>query len=269
MATSQEFFQAAAPFFQCYEAGDYPAALESAEKLADSYPEHAVHTILWRVCLTGRLGRADEALRLFEMGQKTGYWWSERELRQDPDLEALQGLPEFEKLLDANAALHKAAQTGSKPDLRVFEPDSSVPSPPPWLIALHGRGYTPDNDNAPDWKQACSLGWLVALPRSSQFCWSNAYGWDDRELAGQEIIATYAALRARYAIDPERLVIAGMSQGAALAIHMALGGKLPVPRIHGSGSREYGPGWAGCPGPICPGKRDERLPGCRGPGSAL
>jgi hypothetical protein len=213
MPTNQEFFQAADPLFLRYNRGDYAGALEIAEQLAVRYPEQAIHTCFWRICLTSRLKRTDEALRLFAEGLAAGYWWSERELRQDADLVPLQGLPEFEQMVATSHTRHMAAQAGAQPDLQVYTPDSTVPSPYPLLIALHGRGYTPADDNAPYWKHACRLGWLVAMPRSSQLSWPGAYGWDDSDLAGKEIAAHYDTLCARHPVDRQRLVIAGISQG--------------------------------------------------------
>jgi len=228
MPTNEEFFQTAAPLFQRYDRGDYAGALQMAEELAVRYPEQAIHTCLWRICLTSRLKRVDEALRLFAEGLEAGYWWSERGLRKDPDLVPLQGLPEFERLVAISYARQMAAQAGVQPDLRVYTPDPTVPPPHPLLIALHGRGHAPENDQDPYWKHACQLGWLVAIPRSSQLSWPGAYGWDDSELARKEITAHFDKLCAQYPVDRQRLVIAGISQGGALAIQLALGRKLPA-----------------------------------------
>jgi predicted esterase len=225
VSTNQEFFQTADPLFQRYYSGDYAGALEIAEELAVRYPEQAVHTYLWRICLTSRLKHVDESLRLFAEGLEAGYWWAERGLRQDPDLEPLQGLPEFERMVATSHARHMAAQAAVQPDLQVYIPTSAAP-PYPLLIALHGRGYSPEDNSASYWKHACDLGWLVAIPRSSQLCWPGAYGWDDGELAGKEIVAHYNTLCAQHPVDHHRLVITGISQGGALAIHLVLGRKL-------------------------------------------
>ncbi len=228
MPTNQEFFQTAEPLFQRYSTGDYAGALEIAEQLAVRYPDQAIHTCYWRICLTSRLNRTDEALRLFAEGLEAGFWWSERGLRQDPDLAPLQGLPEFEQMAATSHAHHMAAQAGVQPDIRVTMPDPTVPPPYPLLIALHGAGYSPEDDNVPHWEPAGRLGWLVAVPRSSQLSWPGAYGWNDSQLAAKEIVAHYDALCAQYPVDRQRLVIAGFSQGGALAVHLVLGGKLPA-----------------------------------------
>jgi hypothetical protein len=149
MPTNQEFFQTAEPLFERYSKGDYAGALEIAEELTVRYPEQGNHTCYWRICLTSRLKRIDEALRLFAEGLDAGYWWSERELRQEADLAPLQGLPKFEQMVVTSYARHMAAQAAVQPDLQVCTPDSTVPSPYPLLIALHGRGYSSEEDNAP------------------------------------------------------------------------------------------------------------------------
>jgi len=227
VSTNQEFFQTADPLFQRYYSGDYAGALEIAEELAVHYPKQAVHTYLWRICLTSRLKHVDESLRLFAEGLEAGYWWAARSLHQDPDLEPLQGLPEFERMVATSHARHMAAQVAVQPDLQVYIPASTAPLYP-LLIALHGRGYSPEDNSVPYWKHACDLGWLVAVPRSSQLCWPGAYGWDDGELAAKEIGAHYNTLCVQHPVDHQRLLIAGISQGGALAVHLALGGNLPA-----------------------------------------
>jgi acetyl esterase/lipase len=228
MPTNQEFFQAAGLLFQRYYKGDYAGALKAAGELAARFPEEAVHTYLWRICLTSRLKQSEEALRLFAEGLEAGYWWAERQLRQDPDLELLQGLPEFERMVATSHTRHMAAQVTTQPELQVYAPPSTVSSPYPLFIALHGRGRSSEDDEASSWKHACGLGWLVAMPRSSQLVWPGAYGWDDDELAGKEIAAHYERLCSQYPVDRSRVVLGGISQGGALAVHLALGRKLPV-----------------------------------------
>ena len=228
MSDAQEFFQKAEPLFQQYARGDYAGALLVAETLAGQYPGQAIHTCLWRICLTSRLGRTEEALRLLSEALSSRHWWSESQLLQEPDLEPLQGLPEFEALVATNRALYTAAQATTGPELHVLAPVAPHSAPFPLLLALHGRGHSDAEVKSSHWEGAQKLGWMVALPRSSQLSWSGAYGWDDPEKAEHEILAHYEKICAQFPIKEGHFVMAGFSQGASIAIHLVLQGKLPA-----------------------------------------
>ncbi len=225
--SEQDFFQEAKELFRQYYAGDYKAALETAARLEERFPEQRIHIAYWRICLNSRLGRVDEALNLFSEALDEGLWWSEEQLRRDPDLDALRANPEFKRLLTLCRERHRTAQAASSPDLRVFPPNEAFSPPYPLLIALHGRGGTAKSA-LPHWKAVGEMGYLLALPQSSQLAWPGAYAWDDGEVAEREIQAHYEALRREYAIDLERVILAGASQGAALAIHLMLRGRVPA-----------------------------------------
>jgi predicted esterase len=210
----------------CYGRGDYAAALAVTERLAADFPEQSARTDFWRICLLSRLQKTDEALQIFRSALERGMWWSEPTLRSDPDLEPLQGNPDFERLAAACRERHAAAQAESKPALIVREPAEAA-KPYPALIALHPMGGTAE-ENLPYWKHACSKGWLVAAVQSSQLVWPGAYAWSDRDKGQEEVIGQFAGLCERYPVDRSRVIVGGMSQGGALAIRLALNGSLPA-----------------------------------------
>ncbi len=65
-------------------------------------------------------------------------------------------------------------------------------------------------------------GWLVALPQATHVVDREGYAWRDRDVAAREMEVHYAALCGGYQIDRSRVVLAGFSQGAALATWLAL-----------------------------------------------
>ncbi len=210
----------------CYERGDYAAALAVTERLAAEFPEQSARTDFWRICLLARLRKIDNALQVFGNALDGGMWWSEPTLRSDPDLEPLQGLPEFERMAAVCRERHAAAQAESKPILIVREPAKAA-KPYPVLIALHAMSSSAEAD-LPRWEAACKQGWLVAAVQSSQLAWPGAYAWNDRDKGQEEVVGQFAELCARYAVDRTRVIVGGMSQGGALAIRLALNGSLPA-----------------------------------------
>jgi predicted esterase len=78
------------------------------------------------------------------------------------------------------------------------------------------------------YRDLAQQGWLVAALQSSQISNPGGYVWDDHDVAVQEITEHYAGLCAEYPIDPQRVVLAGFSQGGGLAIQLAFEQVLPA-----------------------------------------
>lgn len=210
-----------------YRAGEYESALELAEREARTFPDRT-HELYWaRICLTARLGRSGEALRLLTEALGRGHAYSEAQLRGDSDLAGLQGMPEFEQLVRTSIKRWSAAQERAKPDLLLREPRGGS-APYPLLLALHGNNSSAEAE-AERWEPAASEGWLVALPQSSQIFSSRpgSFGWSDRERAVRELEGHWGELRQqrRHPVDEQRVTLAGFSMGAQLAIWLAMSGK--------------------------------------------
>jgi predicted esterase len=220
MPEFQEFSKASKPLFQFYEEGRFEDALAVAERLAPAYPAFAVKTYYWRICLLSVTGRQAEALRLFEEALANGIWWFEGQLRSDPDLKSLQGNEEFERLILLSNEKTMNAQQIARPELFTYVPDGTGPFP--LLVVLHARGSSPEFD-VHFWKSVVKHGWFLAMPQSSQLASPMAYLWDDREKALAEIAGHVDSLIERRPVDPDRIVIAGFSQGAARAMQIVMG----------------------------------------------
>ncbi len=226
MSDEREFFHRTQEMMACYERGDYTAALAVTALLAADFPNQSARTDYWRICLLTRLQKIDDALLVLEKALEVGMWWSEQTLRSDPDLEPLQGLPDFERMVAVCKERHAAAQAVSKPALVVRGPAQAA-RPYPLLIAPHAMGSTAEPDLG-HWKNACTKGWLVAAVQSSQLAWPGAYAWNDRDKGQEEVIGQFENLCAQYPVDRSRVIVGGMSQGGALAIRLALNGSLPA-----------------------------------------
>ena len=107
---------------------------------------------------------------------------------------------------------------GLKPRLLLERP--SEPGLRPALVVLHGaRGSAELEMDA--WRPAARLGYVVAAMQSAQPSASGLFCWDDRERTLAELTALAGQLPAH-----GRLVLAGFSQGAWLALNLALQGSL-------------------------------------------
>lgn len=221
-------------FHQLYSQSKFAAAYDLATREAGRFPEWAQPTIYnWRFCTACLMGDPALALRLIEEALDAGYWYGEAALREDTDLAALVGLPEFERLVELSAQRRDEALAQARPELKILLPANGT-APYPLLLALHGN-----NSNIVDseryWRSAVEQGWLVALPQSSQLMSAEHYGWNDRDWAVREITQHVAAIREQYEIDPARMVIAGFSMGGGLAARLALSGELPTRGFIGVG----------------------------------
>lgn len=209
----------------CYHQGDYSAALVVTEQLAAEFPGQFVVTTFWRICLLGRLKKIDTALDIFSESLKAGMWWSESTLRRDPDLQPLQGSPEFERLVTISEKGHGAAQAVARPEMVVREPATGCAQPYPLLIVLHGQGGTVEDD-LESWQRACSWGWLTAALQSAQLALPGAYTWDNWDEAQEQVLNQFERLSTMCPVDRTKVVVGGFSQGAALAIRLVLNGLL-------------------------------------------
>lgn len=215
----------AAVMMRHYTAGDHAAALAIADRAAAEHPDRRATTLFWQACLLALLDRPDEALDRLEHGLAQGHWWSPAWLLAEEDLASLRGLPRFEAVLGECGRRQAATQAGTRPELFTAAPDA--PDPYPTLVVLHGRGL-----NAPDtldrWDAPVEAGWLVAAPQSSQAIGTEAFGWDDRELAAREVAEHLDVLVADHGADPDRLVLGGFSAGGEVALRLALSRALPA-----------------------------------------
>jgi predicted esterase len=209
-----------------YTQGDYTGALELVEKNADHFPEQSVYTTFWKMCLLSRCGRADDVLAVFQQGLDSGLCWAKIQF-QDADLDAVRDLPEFQRLMAIAQESYEEARKRIKRDQTILLPDTSTSSSYPLLVALHGGAGNKDS-NLQYWESARQRGWLVLSPQSTQPIYPGAYTWIDPELAVEDLQVYFEQILKDYAIDQQRVVIAGFSQGSGMAIYAALSGKIKV-----------------------------------------
>lgn len=217
-----------------YEEGKYAEALQLVEQNADGFPEQSARTTFWKMCLMSLCNRPEDVMSVFQQGLDSGLWWSERQFL-DTDLDAVRDLPEFKRLAAISQEKYEEERKHIGRDQAILLPEASAPDSYPLLIALHG-GNGNKESNLEYWEMARQKGWLVLSPQSTQPLFPGAYAWIDGELGVADINLYFEKVSKEYSIDPERVVIAGFSQGGGMAIYAALNGKVNVRGFIGIGT---------------------------------
>ena len=204
-----------------YRESRYADALEIVEQNAGRFPEHSARTTFWKMCLLSLCGRSNDVVSVFQKGLDAGLWWSHIRF-QDPDLNAVRDLAEFKRLMAISLEKYQEARTHTERDQVILLPGAPESGSYPLLIALHGGGGKKES-NLEYWEVARQKGWLVLSPQSTQPVDPGAYCWDDSEQGLADILFYFEEVSKEYPIDPQRVVIAGFSQGSGMAIYAALG----------------------------------------------
>ncbi|MEO8287527.1 MAG: alpha/beta fold hydrolase [Chloroflexota bacterium] len=222
--TYQEVYAEAMELYGKHEYGEVYNVLT---REAELYPDDATEIIYLRSCMAARQGDNALAIALLREALDKGIWYGEQVMRMSPSWEALQGLPEFEEVAARAKALENEANLS--PHLFIQEPahGSSGDQPRPVVLALHGNN-SQGEQTLHGWRALAEQGWLLAAAQSSQALTSNAYIWDNQEVAQREIREHYATLRDGHNVDPSRVLIAGFSMGGETALRAALQGTIPV-----------------------------------------
>lgn len=212
--------------FELYYQGNYREALDLISREGPRFPEEANMVYYFKVCLSSVAGDTEAALSALKEAVDQGIWYAVSNLRQDTDLGPLQGLPEFERLVEICRERSAAAQAAAMPTRLTLRPEAAAEATPaaasPLLITLHGNGGNA-RGSADHWRPAVRDGWTVVLPQSSQVWGADSYVWNDLDWGEREVRQHLAEIRQEFPVDPARTVLAGFSMGGGLATWMALG----------------------------------------------
>lgn len=222
-----QFRQFRSEVMRLYRSGDYSAALDRLNQSAASYPDQADQIEYGRICMLALTASAPDALAALQHALDLGYWYPPATLHTDPDLASLQGDPGFERLAAVCAERFAQAVKSAHPERIVLTPPVDTPAPYPVLLAFHGRNSDAAS-TLPYWESLAERGWLVALPQSSQVVGVRSYAWDGCQQSIEEAQRHFDELSSNYPVHWQRLVLAGFSQGAGLAILLALHRLLPA-----------------------------------------
>lgn len=236
---SSSFARHRAALFAAYGTGDYAAALGHAESAHRRWPEHHGDTWYWQACLLALLDRPDESVRALEEGLAEGHWWGPGMLDDETDLATVRFRADFAALRSACAARWQEAQATAAPSCLVVAPSSATWGPRSVLF-LHWWGGSA-RDTAARWQRLVDEGWTLVAAQSSQILSPGRFCWDDRELALAEAQHHLSDCRDRRALPLDGMVVAGASQGAAIAMEAAAEAGLPWLAIIPTLGRSFDP----------------------------
>jgi len=216
MPTSDDFSALHHEFWQHYSAARHQEALTVAKLAWESFPERRGYAWVFLAVAHCGLGRADAALEVLERAERENDLWRLRLLGL-PELEPLRADPRFDALTKRAEA--RVASRNFQARLLLAEPEPTVATPT-LLVGLHGATSTADEYHR-HWLPATRLGCIVASAQSSQPATDTAFCWDDRSQVRRDLESLIDKLP-RHA----EIVLTGFSQGALVALELALTGDL-------------------------------------------
>jgi predicted esterase len=207
----------------------YQQALDLIEISSKEFPDRSWYVYYWRACFHSLLENYDAAIDDLEHSMENGGFWSkEFLLKYESDFEKLRNDVRFLSIVERSEQLRLRAQASSKTDLVVVAPGESTLKETkkalPLIMVLHGRASNVKETES--YWNPLSESFLVGIPQSSQVYRKDGFSWDDYALAQKEIIESLEKLSQSYSIDKERIILGGFSQGAGIAIRLALTGDL-------------------------------------------
>ena len=118
---------------QLYNDKRYSEALDLINHEVPNFPEQMYRLYFGRACLESLMGQTDQALDTLEEAVEAGYWYNQQQLREDSDLDPLQGLPKFEGLVEICLERQATAQAEAAPSLITLEPSDTSPASAKYL----------------------------------------------------------------------------------------------------------------------------------------
>ena len=223
MENDLNFTELSGRFMQMSQEGMYSEALDLIETHQQLFTRPDIYAT-WRSCMRALMGEPQAAIAILEEALAEGIWWPPVILRDDPDYKTLQGLPGFEAVVLRCSYLFNEASIQARPEQLVIQALGVADSQQrPLLIALHGRGNNLHTHQAL-WSTAADCGWQTALLGSSQVVGQDAFCWDNRSRAENEVGAQVEALCQLPEVDAQKVIMGGFSQSGGLVLHMVLNG---------------------------------------------
>jgi predicted esterase len=210
---------------KAYSAKEYGRAATLYAKVCELIPfEPTSHYQL--ACCHAHLGDKDKAVAALDAAIRFG-WDDPQKLELADEFKDLRNHPRFVQLV-------KEAAVCRDEDVVVYAGKGVDPTKPAAvLVVLQGLGAGPRAE-LPYWKPAVDrLGMVLVAPRgvtkarSMMYSWhrrgarnSSALDYFDTPAAGKRIAEAIARAKKQFSLDGDRVVLAGFSQGAGVALRM-------------------------------------------------
>jgi len=200
-----------------WQKGKFQEVLEKVKTAAEQFPKEEYTTNLDLAVVYLQLGELDKTREILEDSL------SKKRIYPKAYFGKLKDNEEFTDIFILWDKLIEEMQKESKSQYLLFTPnDFSKDKSYSLFIALHGWGEDAKFFSE-FWKSKyLKENYILALPQSSQVVGSCNYSWDNEELAYKEIKEIYDEIKANYLINDDEIVVGGFSQGATLAMDLAL-----------------------------------------------
>lgn len=218
---------AADEFQAAFEKKDWPQAVQAAKTMAEQARPGDVFALYYLAAAHARAGQREESLRALGECVDRG-WFQAVALERDADFESIRAAPEFASALDKarrSGKLRLERYSGAMDGLRLaksYPRDYSATTPTPLIVALHGLGSSGAEIDAVWRKAADEVGAILISPTSPHASQLQQFEWRSVEEAEAIVLKIVDPLTDSLAVDPSKVVLTGFSQGAALAIAIAL-----------------------------------------------
>ena len=214
-------------FYDAYDGKDWPAAMRLGEQLAGLSPQDAAVPFNL-ACVHALAGHREEALASLERAAAAGFA-SLEVLDAEPDLAAVRGDPRYASAREAvarhrAAAIERAGRLARDAPVVFHVPamaDDRSPLERPLIVALHGYGSSPA-DMLPAFRALADVtGAVLALPQALEPR-GTGFDWVSPDHAEVVVLRAIESARKRAPFDARQVVLAGFSQGATMAMRVAL-----------------------------------------------
>lgn len=208
------------PLLQSEKYDEAWALIDTAEQ---QFPGEDYFLHLMRFENAAKRKNVATAAAIFERALNHGYSYAN--LEKLHTFGSIEDAPEIRNLLERNRVQYQDFVRCARGPVLIMEPEPAV-TKPPLLLVCHGNGGRIEWE-ADFYRPATKLGWLVAMPQSVQPLFENRFIWGDDELATEQLQRFVDELREQNPFDESRVVLAGISKGAEMAVNLTLSGAVP------------------------------------------
>lgn len=207
------------------DARDWARVVRIGERVMEARPELAM--VPYNLaCAHAQLGDTEAALTWLGRSADNGFAGI-ASIESDPDLDPIRGDERFAAIADKVRAARDQrfeafrAEAERSAPLTILPPGHDPERPAPLLIVLHGSGGTPGPVAEVHQFAAGRVGAILVAPSALRPL-GDGFNWTFRDEAEWMVLHTLERASREHNIDPGRVVLAGFSQGANVALEVGL-----------------------------------------------
>lgn len=204
---------------------DWEGVVRIGERIMEARPELAV--VAYNLaCAHARLGAVDRALEWLDRSADNGFAGIVS-VETDPDLEPLRADERFGAIAAKVRASRDERFEAFKAEAERAEIPTILPpgydprTPAPLVIVMHGSGGRGKPLGELHRDAAGAVGAIVAAPDALRPL-GGGFNWTYRDEAEWMVFHVLDRISSEHRVDPRRVVLAGFSQGANIALEVGL-----------------------------------------------